>query len=411
MKRAKILYLILLLANGLSAQVINLNFPHFAGKEYVFALLAADQMQPVQQGVLDENGQAVIVVPKEYANYQGIGLFRLTEGGGLDIILNNEKAFTISCTEPMPDDENIFYIGSQENIFLVKNYLEQEDILNKYSAMRSALEAYDKNNALYAVFEKEEKQQETSYNILQGNIEQSNYYAAFLRGIHNFLRGLPERLGESSNEKVENTMNFITKKLNINWLYTSNSWDNFWEEWLNRELEDENQLLSDTKTVFSIIPTGKITDAWLNTIETLYTRYGKDSLLNAMGLDRLVGKTAPELYDGTKQIIPKNAIVVFYDSGCGHCQTEMEQIKNHYPQLQSRGIRVISVAADADTAAFEAYADSFQWKDKLCDYQGFEGKNFVNYGILGTPTLFWIDGNGKIGGRYAMLKDIIKQIL
>jgi hypothetical protein len=38
-------------------------------------------------------------------------------------------------------------------------------------------------------------------------------------------------------------------------------------------------------------------------------------------------------------------------------------------------------------------------------FKGFKGANFVNYGIIGTPTFFTIE-NGKITGRYAGLIDM-----
>ncbi|MDR0829055.1 MAG: redoxin domain-containing protein [Prevotellaceae bacterium] len=104
----------------------------------------------------------------------------------------------------------------------------------------------------------------------------------------------------------------------------------------------------------------------------------------------------------------RNSLLIFYDSGCDHCQAEIAAVKKHYAEFQSQGIRVISIAADKDSAEFTTYADTFPWKDKLCDFQGFSGKNFVNYAVIGTPTLFRIDENGKIVGRYAMLKEIIK---
>jgi peroxiredoxin len=105
-----------------------------------------------------------------------------------------------------------------------------------------------------------------------------------------------------------------------------------------------------------------------------------------------------------------NSLLIFYDSGCDHCQNEIAAIKKHYSEFQSQGIRIISIAADKDSAEFTNYANTFPWKDKLCDYQGFNGKNFVKYSVLGTPTLFLIDKKRKIVGRYAQLEDVIKNI-
>jgi hypothetical protein len=104
----------------------------------------------------------------------------------------------------------------------------------------------------------------------------------------------------------------------------------------------------------------------------------------------------------------RNSLLVFYDSGCDHCQAEIEALKQHYATLQAQGIRVISIAADLDVVGFTNYATTFPWTDRLCDFEGLEGENFVKYGINGTPTLYRIDAEGKIVGRYALLKEIIK---
>jgi len=50
-----------------------------------------------------------------------------------------------------------------------------------------------------------------------------------------------------------------------------------------------------------------------------------------------------------------------------------------------------------------------QWADKLCDYKGFDGDNFRNYGIVGTPTYILIDKERIIRGRYVQLRELIKE--
>ncbi|MCL2652055.1 MAG: thioredoxin family protein, partial [Candidatus Azobacteroides sp.] len=70
-----------------------------------------------------------------------------------------------------------------------------------------------------------------------------------------------------------------------------------------------------------------------------------------------------------------------------------------------KGIRVISIAADHDENVFEYHAKDFPWTDKLCDYQGFEGNNFKNYGVVATPTIYLIDENGNIQGKFATLQE------
>jgi peroxiredoxin len=102
----------------------------------------------------------------------------------------------------------------------------------------------------------------------------------------------------------------------------------------------------------------------------------------------------------------KNGVLlIFYETGCEFCSHELKQIREHYAALQQKGIRVISIASDTDRKAFESWASDFPWSDKLFDGKGFLGENFKNYAVLGTPTLFVIDKEGKIAGRYATLEE------
>jgi hypothetical protein len=82
----------------------------------------------------------------------------------------------------------------------------------------------------------------------------------------------------------------------------------------------------------------------------------------------------------------------------------LEELSRQYAYLHNSGIQVISIASDVDERVFNFHAESFPWPDKLCDYKGFMGENFVNYAILATPT-FYVIGNGVILGRYASLSD------
>jgi hypothetical protein len=83
---------------------------------------------------------------------------------------------------------------------------------------------------------------------------------------------------------------------------------------------------------------------------------------------------------------------------------QLEELKKHYDRLHRSGIRVVSVSADSSERVYAYHSQSFPWPDKLCDYKGFMGENFVNYSIFATPVFFVI-GNGIILGQYSNLAD------
>lgn len=55
---------------------------------------------------------------------------------------------------------------------------------------------------------------------------------------------------------------------------------------------------------------------------------------------------------------------------------------------------------------FDTYAAKLPWKSNYCDFKGFAGKIFLNYGIMGTPTfhmlvIYWMPKALSRGGTHA----------
>ncbi len=121
---------------------------------------------------------------------------------------------------------------------------------------------------------------------------------------------------------------------------------------------------------------------------------------------KLIGKQAPEITGlKNRQAAMTQTLLIFYESGCHNCENEMSQLVSNYPTLKKKGIRIISISADTDESVFEFHSKGFPWEEKCCDYKGFEGDNFRNYGVAATPTIYLIDEKGCIRGKYARLAD------
>ncbi|MDR1764384.1 MAG: hypothetical protein LBR64_10635, partial [Dysgonamonadaceae bacterium] len=85
------------------------------------------------------------------------------------------------------------------------------------------------------------------------------------------------------------------------------------------------------------------------------------------------------------------------------------KIIGRYNLLKDNRIRVISIAADVNRGLFEETAQKLVWQDNLCDFRGFDGENFVNYGVVGAPTLVLIDKDGIVRGRYARIEELLRK--
>lgn len=117
---------------------------------------------------------------------------------------------------------------------------------------------------------------------------------------------------------------------------------------------------------------------------------------------KLMGNPAPDI-EGIGR--PASALLLFYEPGCTHCDEQLSATTQQYRHLQEKGYRVISISAGLDGKTAGHPKETFPWTDQLCDPAGFEGDNFRNYGVVGTPTIYLVDSAGIIRGRYARLCD------
>jgi peroxiredoxin len=143
---------------------------------------------------------------------------------------------------------------------------------------------------------------------------------------------------------------------------------------------------------------------YMQSVDSEFVNKNKN-LKRILAATQLIEYKIPPKIIGMQEDTYKNCLIIFFDSDCDHCQTEIADMIEHYSMIEQRGIRVISIAADVDKARYEAFSASFPWKDKICDFTGLNGQNFSNYGVVGTPSMFLTDSEGKIIGNYPRFHD------
>jgi peroxiredoxin len=128
-------------------------------------------------------------------------------------------------------------------------------------------------------------------------------------------------------------------------------------------------------------------------------------MLGAYSLNK--GDKAPALM-GLEKPLSQPTILIFFDSNCDHCRHELDYLNTYFSELTAKGYRIVSIAADTEENNYRQATARYAWDkaDRLCNFKGFEGENFKNYGIIGTPTIFVIDKHGMITGRYARMEEI-----
>ncbi|WP_163304816.1 peroxiredoxin [Dysgonomonas sp. 521] len=412
---------------GLNAQTISVDFAFYPDSDISLCLKRAMVCDTVFRGRLDDKGRTQIAIPDAYSDYRGMA--SITAGQGqLDFIVSPGENPVIRCAEEYPYGGNTLFSSSPENEALQGWFVPQVKRQQKIMLLTGLEDIYDREDAFLSLLAKEKALQEAGQQSFEGELEASPLYAARFIRLYNFLSRDVQALVMADSVQMQTVRKYVQNNLDIEALYTSGLWYNvlngllaLYDKGTPYHMDfigDMSLLLKRTKqdkiyttlseNLFAICESM----GW-NDLEEHLTNFltndgrikeptGKLKLL--MNLYKLnVGSKAPALSQG---VLPEgNVLLVFHETGCGNCTTELQQLKDNYPLLKEKGYEVVSVAADMNRETFDNISASFPWKQKYCDLQGISGTDFRNFGILGTPTIYLIGQNGIVQGRYARLQD------
>jgi thiol-disulfide isomerase/thioredoxin len=446
-KNFKHFFFLLFISFSATAQTITLEFPYFAGQTYEFAIFQGDKRIKLKEDTIAKGGKVQLSIPDNYKGYKGMAQWYFTNsatGGGLDLIINNED-FSVTCLDSIPTTESIVYKNTQENIFDKANYQKQQKLFEKHDAMLATKRAYEPKSAFYQLADEEYTSIIKQYDIYCNDLKKSKLFAAKFRQIVNLTLGIGTIITVDENEKANNINTFITNELEFEVLYTSNHWGGIINSWVQVQtmvIKDDAKMLADATTILNRIKSDAIyTDFVINLTKEL-TKAGKDDALFALiptikNSKRLLqydgvlnifkqdlsGK-APDLtfvtYNGTKEVKnqvtteiqtdalkSKFTLLVFYKSGCGPCEETMKGLTANYKEIVNKGIKIVSIAADTDEKVFKDTSLLYPWTDKYCDFEGANGINFINYAVIGTPTMYLLDNKGVIREKIATVEQLL----
>lgn len=419
--------LVVLWVSYAQSQTVQLDFKHFAGKEYTWLIVYGDKQDTVSTGKLDKVGKVTLQLPQKYKDYVGMSRFMLKEGGGLDLVINNEN-FTVRSSEAQPNESNIVYTGSPENEFLMQEATKQQKVLAKAELAAAGLQLYTKSDAIYPSFKTEQQALDLQFKTIQNETARSPLYAARFREFVNYLTNTGSSLTQAPEQKQQYLNAFVRAKLDLDALYTSNHWSNVLGQWFSTHVnvtKNDSLLIDDAQYMANRIKSNTIYTAFAEKVVVFMAKAGKDELMHSFGSylsqsGRLVkpnhnviaamggpeiGQQAPDLIlpDGKQLAVKPKTLVFFYESGCNNCENEMLVFRGNYDVLKSKGYEVISIAADVDRDEYRKTIANFPWTQKYSDFKGHTGVNFATYAVVGTPTIFVIDDKGNVAGRYAKL--------
>ncbi|MEZ0184721.1 peroxiredoxin family protein [Flavobacterium oncorhynchi] len=443
-KRLCILFIISSIS--VQAQILNLKFPYFAGKTYEFKIFQGEKEVILREDTIQKGGKVQLVIPKEYKGYKGMALWLLTNsktGGGLSFILNNEN-FSVECLDSVPSIKSIVYKDTRENIFDKENYQQQQQLFEKHDAVLAMKKAYSPNTELYKLSSKEYETLLKEYETYSKLLSSSDLYAAKFRQIVNLTMGIGSVITLDEKDKSMNINDFMVDKLDYEVLYTSNHWSGLIKNWVQLQtvvFKNDDKLITDITTILSRIKSNKVYTEYVATLTKELSKAGKDNVIEFLKIVVIASKKlqnfdgplsvyqldlsskAPDLIicksaanDAktktisvlkTDNLQSKYSLLFFYESGCGYCEDAIADLKKNYIKLTSKDLKIITLSADKDETVYTRTIGEFPWSDNYCDFEGIKGVNFKNYGVLGTPTMFLLDGKGIIIKKIALIKELV----
>lgn len=365
-------------------QKINITLPTEGNQPYYFILNQGLKQDTIQKGTLNFAGNVTINIPVKYKNYKGIALLGVADKQPLFLVVNNEN-FEIENT-----GQSFRFNNSKENDYLYK--------------------VFQGDNSLAPVPE---------------------LYAWHFLEMMEYVRRQNMALSQGTDFIGKTQLRqYATDKLNMEYLYTSNLWYFVIDNLMKLE-NDQIMIGDDMVKILKRIKSQEVFESLADNLVTITEQYGFEdafdiiiSYIQESGripvpqgkmFDAFTkakfrkGMVAPKLSGYKKQMdIPviDKTLIIFYDPECHNCEIQLEELIKNYSTLIQKGIQIISVSSASEKKDNEKDIKRFPWANKLCDFKGFAGSNFTDFGVISTPTIFLLDKDNKLIGRYALISQM-----
>lgn len=98
-------------------------------------------------------------------------------------------------------------------------------------------------------------------------------------------------------------------------------------------------------------------------------------------------------------------VLIFGASWCNSCSEEMSQLLLLYSKWQSKGIEIVFISMDTDSAIFKSYSSVMPFFS-YCEFNKWDTHAVLDYHITSSPTILLLDKNNKILQRPKWIKSI-----
>jgi peroxiredoxin len=428
----------------LSAQELTLNLSQYPNKNAIIVAIHGIRKDTLGKVQLDQYGKGVLVFKNKQAQ---AGLVNLTIKDkaylSYDFVLSPSESPILICDMEYVYPQNTKILHSPENDCLDRWFKNVVQYKQKISINQELSKLYNPEDLFFKNLTIEKQMVEKQLQRLTDTISQSNYFAAkFMK----FKLAQEEILAKvwENNEQRTIAKNYFTQ-IDFDSLYCSSMWFAIINSCIEAYVKEspyyqtfgadvvENLKRIKNQQVYEdlIDATSSVTEKfdWNKDEEVIVDfiikddriKNPKEKLLKLLQSHTVfIGKKGPDLVltnlSGNKstttvlktdQLNSKYSLLVFYKSDCGHCETALAGLKSNYQDIVSKGIKIITFAADTDQETYKTTAASFPWKDNNCTFDRLSSVNFKNYAVLGTPTMFLLDNEGIIIEKMATVEQLL----
>ena len=380
-----VLLLSIFFAVMLSAQTVDFTLREHANKNFSVSIYNGLKVDTIARGRINMLGDGKFVVPEKYKNTPAMGVLNIDRAKSIDLILNKED-FSFSQS----DKGVLSFKGSRENDLF---YNRQSEVLN------------EENKATYVYS-----------------------YVKMLNAVVR-MRNVIQQQGKASLFDQTSAKIAVLNDVDVDKLYYSRFWF-FAIDGLLRLSVGQEGFANDMIRMIDKTKTDRVLVALVEDIIMIVNQYGLDdafdmiipyvqksgrieypqgNIYDAFAMAKVLKGTQAPTIDGltnAKKGENKFTLVVFHQPGCDNCHEQLAILKSKNAFFEQQGVRIVTISGALDKQAFDKESKEFPWADKLCDYNGFAGTNFMRYGVIGTPTLYLIDSANTVLGRFAMILDV-----